>query len=97
MIVFIDLDGTLCTEVEGDDYRLAQPKQEEIDHVNDMWKLHHITIWTARGSTTGKDWKALTIEQLKKWGVKYDKLNIGNKPFYDLYIGDKCKNVEDWK
>jgi mannose-6-phosphate isomerase-like protein (cupin superfamily) len=53
---------------------------------------NYIVIWTARGSKSGKDWKALTLKQLADWNVMYDELLMG-KPNYDIYIDDKSFNV----
>ena len=49
--------------------------------------------WTARGTTTGLDWRKVTEEQFLKWGVKYHELKFG-KPNYDLFIDDKNINSE---
>jgi len=39
----------------------------------------------------------LTLNQLKKWGVKYNKLMMG-KPSYDIIVDDKSFNYSiDWK
>jgi len=55
-----------------------------------------IYFYTARGATTGIDWRKLTEQQLLRWKVKYHKLFLG-KPTADIYIDDKAINVEDWK
>ena len=36
------------------------------------------------------NWKALTLSQLKDWGVKYNQLFMG-KPAGDVYIDDKAE------
>ena len=54
-----------------------------------------VTLFTARGSATGKDWVETTKLQLKKWGVLYDQLLFG-KPAGDIYIDDKAINITDW-
>jgi hypothetical protein len=83
-----DLDGTLCTNTEGA-YELAQPILDRIARVNGLFDSgNKITIFTARGSTTGIDWTELTAKQLLSWNVKYHSLILG-KPFADLYIDDK--------
>ena len=41
------------------------------------------------------DWLEITKSQLKKWGCKYHKLDVGNKPDYDLLICDKTKRIEE--
>lgn len=90
---FIDMDNTLCF-TRGNDYESSKPIEERIRYVNKLKEEGNtVTIWTARGSTTGIDHKALTIKQLEDWGVKYDDLLMG-KPSYDVYIDDKSFNVD---
>jgi len=90
---FIDLDNTLCFTF-GNDYTNSKPIEERIRYVNQLKEEgNNITIWTARGSTTGIDHKELTKKQLEEWGVKYDDLLMG-KPSYDIYIDDKSFNVD---
>jgi len=92
---FIDLDNTLCF-TNGNDYNISKPIEERIRYVNKLKdEGNTITIWTARGSTTGIDHKELTIKQLEEWGVKYDNLLMG-KPSYDIYIDDKSFNVDSF-
>jgi len=53
MIYCFDIDGTLCTNTEGD-YANAQPFYEVIAEVNRLFaEGHRILLYTARGSTTG--------------------------------------------
>ena len=49
-----------------------------------------IVIWTTRGSTSGKNWRDVTAQQLKDWGVKYHELIMG-KPSYDVLVCDKSR------
>jgi len=84
-----DIDGTICTDTNGD-YALAKPFESRIAHVNALYlEGHTIKFFTARGSTTRIDWRALTEEQLAGWGVRYHTLIMG-KPFADLFIDDKA-------
>ncbi len=97
MKYFIDLDNTLCNTIDGN-YENATPINERINIVNNL-KLegHHITIWTARGATSGINYRELTESQLIKWNINYDVL-LMNKPDYDIYIDDKSFNVDTlWK
>ena len=83
-----DLDGTLCTNTEGA-YADAEPFLDRIQKVNELFESgNHIYIFTARGTVTGIDWRSLTEEQLKKWGVKHHELQLG-KPFAHVYIDDR--------
>jgi trehalose-6-phosphatase len=87
-----DLDGTLCTNTEGD-YESALPYTERISIVNDLYeKGNTIIIETARGSKTGLDWNQITKNQLNKWGISYHKLRAGVKIAADIYIDDKGIN-----
>ena len=55
---------------------------------------HKIVYWTARGSTTGKDWEDLTRKQLGQKGANYHAVKFW-KPFYDVFIDDKNINAKD--
>jgi len=93
MKYFIDLDNTICY-TENSDYNNSKPIIERIGYVNDLKSQgNEITIWTARGATTGIDHRELTLKQLKEWNVNYDNLLMG-KPNYDVYIDDKSFNVD---
>jgi len=95
MKYFIDLDNTLCRTIDSD-YENSIPIVQRIKYVSDLKAQgHHVTIWTARGSSSGKDHSELTKKQLKEWDVSYDELLMG-KPSYDCYIDDKSFNVDDF-
>jgi quercetin dioxygenase-like cupin family protein len=90
---FIDLDNTLCN-TKNSDYENSTPILERIEYSNNLKKEgNHITIWTARGGTTGIDHRKLTEKQLNEWNIIYDELLMG-KPSYDIYIDDKSFNVD---
>jgi quercetin dioxygenase-like cupin family protein len=92
---FIDLDNTLC-KTKNSDYINSSPITERIQHVNELKSSgNHITIWTARGATSGINHSELTKKQLIEWGVNYDELLTG-KPNYDIYIDDKSFNVDSF-
>ncbi len=89
MTFCFDLDGTLCTNTDGD-YEKALPLPERIKKLNFFYDTGHIIkIDTARGKTTGIDWTELTKNQLKEWGVKYHELRVGLKMSADVFIDDK--------
>lgn len=93
MIIFIDIDDTICTTVDKSDYNKSIPIIENIEKANILYNQGHTIIyWTARGTQTGVDWKDITIDQFKKWGVKYHNLIFG-KPYYDVFIDDKNINA----
>ena len=89
MIYYVDIDETIC-RYEGDrNYPDALPIEENIEKINDLYDSGNtIVYWTARGTTTGLDWRDVTEKQFSKWGVKYHELKFG-KPNYDLFIDDK--------
>ena len=102
MIIYIDIDETICHHPYEDentdrDYTRAEPLFDNIAKGNELYDSGHTVVyWTARGTTTGLDWRSLTENQFEKWGVKYHDLKFG-KPYYDLFIDDKNMNVKDWK
>jgi carbamoyl-phosphate synthase large subunit len=84
----IDIDGTLC-HTQGSDYENSVPIIERIRVVNQLFESgNKIILFTARGSTTGKNWRETTEKQLNSWGLEYHELILG-KPFADYYIDDK--------
>jgi|TARA_R110002012_G_scaffold61887_1_gene162368 hypothetical protein len=92
-----DIDGTICTKVTDGDYSKAEPIQDRIDLVNNLYdEGHTIVFQTARGMGRSDDSQMFAIEfftkrtkeQLERWGVKYHKLFLG-KPSGDIYIDDK--------
>lgn len=90
----LDLDGTLCTVAK--DYAAARPIAAAVERVRTLHaEGHRITLWTARGTTTGIDWRDLTERQLAAWGVPYHELHFG-KPEADLYIDDRALNAHGW-
>lgn len=94
-IYVFDLDGTLCYQEE--DYAKAKPIIDRIRQVNNLYDDgHHIIVDTARGITTGIDWKELTEKQLKDWGLKYHQLRLGGKLHADFFIDDKGINASDF-
>lgn len=94
MIIYVDIDETICEATENMDYSKAMPIEENIKKINDLYDAGNTIIyWTARGSVTGQDWTDTTNEQIKEWGAKCHKVRLG-KPHYDLFICDKAINSE---
>jgi hypothetical protein len=91
MIYCFDIDGTICSLTDGK-YKKAKPIPNRIKLVNKLYDAGNtILYFTARGSTTGIDWREITKNQLEAWGAKYHELHLG-KPHYDVYVGDKALN-----
>ncbi|RTL06188.1 hypothetical protein EKK58_06110 [Candidatus Dependentiae bacterium] len=93
-LICVDMDGTLC---EGEYWHVGGeadplPNQEMIDIVNDLYiRGGHIIIWTARTP----DAYAFTQNWAIKHGVKHHGISMQRKSGADLYIDDKCLNVDD--
>lgn len=96
MIIYIDIDDTICTLQEPMNYQSALPIPLAIKKVNELYDAGHtIIFWTARGTLSGINWRLITENQLKEWGIKYHELKFG-KPAYDIFIDDKNINSKDW-
>ena len=94
MIIYIDIDETICTSSPNRDYSKANPMFNRINKMNKLYdEGNTIIYWTARGSGTGIDWEEITKHQFKEWGIKYHDLRLG-KPIYDLFICDKAINSD---
>jgi len=94
MIIYVDIDETICISPEDRDYSKAEPIQKNINKINELYDNGNtIVYWTARGTGTGIDWTELTVMKLKEWGAKYNQVKLG-KPVYDLFIDDKNINAE---
>lgn len=93
-----DIDGTLTLPDSEKDYTNATPDKEAIAEVNRLYEAgHDITLFTARGASSGKQWHSLTVLQLKEWGVKYHKLIDEGKPSWDVFVDDKAISAYQWK
>lgn len=93
-----DIDGTICSTDSSHSYENAKPFDDVVKKINELfYKGNDITLFTARGSSSGLNWHDLTVEQLNKWGVKYHRLIDQGKPSWDLFIDDKCINAEEWR
>jgi len=96
MIYCFDIDGTICTNTEGD-YEKAKPFLDVVAEVNRLYYAgNRILLNTARGGTTGTDWTEVTKGQLEKWGVHYHEL-IMAKPTADVFIDDRAINAVAWR
>jgi hypothetical protein len=97
MVVYIDIDETICHSPDKPNYTTSTPIKENIEKANKLYDEGHLIVyWTARGTATGIDWKEITLKQFKEWGVKFHDLKF-KKPNYDIFIDDKNLNTIDWK
>lgn len=100
-----DIDNIICL-TNNSDYKKSKPIKDNIKLINNLKSQGHIIkIFTARfmgrnydnQKIATKKAKKFTIDQLKKWNLKYDSIFFG-KPSSDIYIDDK--NLEfkkTWK
>jgi histidinol phosphatase-like enzyme len=90
-----DIDGTICEQVPYGSYPNYDTESypEVVDAINQLYdKGNKVIMFTARGTTTGINWREFTEYQLNKWGVKYHELQFG-KPEADYFIDDRGLNV----
>jgi len=96
MIIYVDIDETICISHEDRDYSKAVPIKKHINKINEMYDNgNKIIYWTARGTGSGIDWREVTEKQFVEWGVKYHELKFG-KPIYDLFIDDKNVSTSEF-
>ena len=94
MVIYVDIDETICTKSEDLNYANAKPIKKRIERINKLFDQGNTIIyWTVRGTVTKVDWREVTEKQFKDWGVKYHDLKFG-KPAYDLFIDDKNINSD---
>jgi len=97
MVYVFDIDGTICTNTDGE-YERAKPFGDVIDKINHLYEAGNtIKMMTARGATTGIDWASFTTTQLELWGVKYHELIMNQKPYGDVFVDDKAINVSSFR
>ena len=96
MVIYVDIDETICSTPNNRDYSKSKPIKNNIKKINDLFDFGYTIIyWTARGSSSGTDHSKITKQQLKKWKAKHTELKMG-KPMYDLFICDKAINSIDF-
>ncbi len=97
LVFCFDLDNVIC-KTKLNNYKNSKPIAVNIKYINQLFeKGFVIKIFTARymGRTNDNETRAralaykLTMNQLKKWNVKYNKLIFG-KPSYDIFVDDKA-------
>ena len=101
-IFCFDIDNVICKTINKN-YKTSKPNKKTISKINELYENgHFIKLFTGRYMGRNKEniIKAkkqgykMTMEQLKKWDVKYHKLIFG-KPSFDLYIDDKTLFFKD--
>jgi hypothetical protein len=98
-ILCFDLDNVICKTTKNY-YKKSKPIRKVVKYINYLYeKGYTIKIYTARYMGRNKDnsklikasQKNFTKKQLKKWGVKYNKIFFG-KPSFDILFDDKSYN-----
>ena len=96
MIIYVDIDETICETASDRNYANAKPLKDRIEKINKLYyEGNTIIYWTARGTGTGINWRDVTEKQFTEWNVKYHELKF-EKPIYDLFIDDKNINSETY-
>ena len=96
MIIYVDIDETICNTPDSRDYAKATPILCRIERINQLYDQgNRIVYWTARGSGTGIDWSKHTKQQIDNWGCQYTRIELQKKPVFDLFIDDKSKRIEE--
>jgi hypothetical protein len=89
-----DIDGVIAKIAVNNDYSFAEPNVIMIDIINKLYHMgNKIILLTARGYVTGIDWREVTENQLKKWGLHYHELHFG-KPNADYYVDDRMLSMD---
>tara|TARA_B110000305_G_C18956046_1_gene410545 strand:+ start:126 stop:497 length:372 start_codon:yes stop_codon:yes gene_type:complete len=96
-IICFDIDNVIC-RTHKNDYMKSKPIKKTINIINYLYKKgYFIKIFTSRfmgrnnenANKAKKNGYKLTINQLKKWNIKFHILIMG-KPSFDIYIDDKA-------
>ena len=106
MVIYVDIDNTICKTPPNAEYEKATPLYERIAKINDLFNQGNVIIyWTARGGSDrskadGKCYYDFTWKQLESWGCKFHDLSTGSKgknikPPNDLIIDDKAIRIEE--
>jgi len=99
--ICFDIDNTICKTIKSD-YKNSKPILKNIKCINELYDEGHIIkIFTARYMGRNSDnviearkkAKKITLNQLKKWNLKFHKIYFG-KPSTDFYIDDKNLNFK---
>tara|TARA_B100000470_G_C19400185_1_gene219546 strand:- start:21 stop:374 length:354 start_codon:yes stop_codon:yes gene_type:complete len=95
-ILCFDIDNVIC-KTKKKNYSNSRPNKKVIKKINKLYNNGYIVkIFTGRymGRNNENVNKAkaqgykMTVNQLKKWNLKYHKLIFG-KPSFDLFVDDK--------
>ena len=69
MLIYVDIDETICESPKDRDYAKATPVKDRIEKINKLFdEGNTIVYWTARGTMTGINWYEVTKKQFQTWG-----------------------------
>ena len=61
MIIYVDIDETICQTPDSRDYNQSVPMNDRIGKINNLYDNGHTIIyWTARGTQSGINWREVT-------------------------------------
>jgi len=87
-----DIDGTICSQEEPENYGKATPNIKIINKINELYdKKNRIYLFTGRHMQR----EEITTQWLEKNGVKYHHIFFG-KPVADVYIDDRAMTPEQF-
>lgn len=90
-----DIDGVIAQFDANLDYANVEANEPMVRAIRKLYEAGNtIVLHTARGYVTGKDWRAVTEEQLKRFGCPYHELHFG-KPNADYYVDDKMLDMNE--
>lgn len=86
----VDIDGVIAITPDTSDYSKSYPNKPIISLINKLYDMgNKIILFTARGYSTKVDWRDVTENQMRVWGVRYTELHMG-KPTADFYLDDRA-------
>lgn len=93
-IICIDIDGTLTKDCcwTPEDCLKAEPRQEVIDKVNEIYLRHFIVIYTARRD----ELIPATIKWLRKHEIMFHAISNNKIPTDVGYVDDKSISIEEF-
>ena len=98
MIIYVDIDGTIC-HTENSDYPNSKLRQNQVDKINKLYdEGHTIVYYTARGLSSGRGelhYRPITEQQLKEWGCKYNELCFKGHNA-DYFVDDRGINAKEF-
>ena len=90
--IFVDLDGTICTEEKTFSRSLAKPIEGASEAIYKLMDAGFtVVIYTAR---SWAEWE-MTVDWLSRNKIPYAGIHMG-KPIADIWIDDRAIRFEDW-